>query len=156
MAGSGGITVTRAQPIDAGAVGKLFAMYRVFYGQDADERACVVFVGERLRLMDSVILVAKRPRTPSTRPDGFVQLLPKLSSTQMRRDWILNDLFVVPEARRQGVAKALMAEAETFARRTGAGKLSLKTQRTNDAARRLYEAQGWSLDDEFLTYAKRV
>ena len=47
----------------------------------------------------------------------------------MQRLWILNDLFVAPAARRNGIGGALMAAAESFARDEGARGLLLATQK---------------------------
>jgi ribosomal protein S18 acetylase RimI-like enzyme len=68
------------------------------------------------------------------------------------RTYLLNDLFVVPDARRAGVAVALMREAADFARAMGAGGMSLSTAHTNTAAQRLYESLGWKRDEQFREY----
>lgn len=51
-------------------------------------------------------------------------------------------LLVHPDARRRGIARALMARAETEARRAGKTLLTLDT-RAGDAAECLYRAMGW-------------
>ncbi|MCA9294556.1 MAG: GNAT family N-acetyltransferase [Phycisphaerales bacterium] len=150
------VAVTRAEPIDAGPVGEVFDLYRQFYGADPDVDASIHFIAERLRAKDAAIFVARIEGTPSSRADGFMQLFPKLSTARMRRDWILNDLYVRDDVRRKGVAKALMREAVAWAKRTGAGRLSLKTQVHNASARKLYERLGWRLEEEFVTYLRDV
>jgi ribosomal protein S18 acetylase RimI-like enzyme len=45
-----------------------------------------------------------------------------------------------------------MDRAREHALDTGAGGLSLATQRTNLAAQRLYESLGWQRDEEFFHY----
>lgn len=150
------VVVTRAEPIDAGAAGEVFDLYRQFYGQPTNLEASIYFIAERLRANDAAIFVARLEGTPSSRADGFMQLLPKFSTARMRRDWILNDLYVRDDVRRKGVAKALMREAEAWARRTGAGRLQLKTQVSNTPARALYERLGWRLDEDFVTYLRDV
>ena len=63
-------------------------------------------------------------------------------------------LAVAPEARRRGVATALLAAAEERARSRGVRKLSLRTFSTNPAAIRLYTRFGFQreglLRGEFL------
>ncbi len=66
--------------------------------------------------------------------------------------WILEDLFVDPNARRCGIGSALLRHTESFARRVGATRLSLATAHTNTQAQRLYEAHGYRLNDTFRTY----
>jgi GNAT superfamily N-acetyltransferase len=65
----------------------------------------------------------------------------------------LNDLFVVPDARRRGVGTRLLRRAREFARDAGAEYLTLETARDNPA-QKLYEADGWKLDTQFLHYER--
>jgi len=56
--------------------------------------------------------------------------------------WI-HDIFVRPEHRRQGVATALMAAAESFARSHGAKELRLGVIDRNETARTMYRELGF-------------
>ena len=148
-----GVSVRRAGIVDLGAIAPLFEAYCAFYEQDAAPEEAIAFVRDRLRVGDSVFFLAEvREPRGGNRGVGFVQLYPKWSSTTMRRDWILNDLFVEPGHRRRGVGRALMEEATAFCRRTGAANVSLKTQVGNEAAQALYESLGWVRDEEFHRY----
>lgn len=51
----------------------------------------------------------------------------------------LQDLFTAPEARGQGVARALIAAVREWARRQGCARLYWHTQATNHTARLLYD-----------------
>jgi ribosomal protein S18 acetylase RimI-like enzyme len=78
----------------------LFDAYRQFYGQTSDPEGARRFLSERLGRGESVIFaVMERGRAL-----GFTQLYPSFSSVSMKPIWILNDLFVVEDARRRGVA----------------------------------------------------
>ncbi len=68
------------------------------------------------------------------------------------RTYLLNDLFVAPAARKQGVARSLLAAAEDFARANGAASLSLSTAIDNLPAQELYAALGWKRDEDFCEY----
>lgn len=72
---------------------------------------------------DSVIFLADM-----NGPVGFTQLFPSFSSPSMKRLWLLNDLFVMPEARRSGVAKALLERARQHALEIQAKGLMLRTE----------------------------
>ena len=150
------LIISRARPVDVAAATELFGAYQDFYGVDADASRVRAFVTDRLRLNDTIFLIARYEDTPTHQGLGFAQMIPKLSSTAMRRNWVLNDLFVAPEHRRRGIAMALMEECLAFAKRTGATKMSLKTQAANAGARALYEREGWELDEEFVTYSVKV
>lgn len=134
---------------DLDALLPLFDAYRQFYGQASNPDAARAFLTERLRLHESVILVARDTHGAML---GFTQLYPLFSSVRMVRTWLLNDLFVVADARRQGVAKALLEAAATQARNQGAASLSLSTAHDNLAAQTLYESLGWRRDTQFRSY----
>lgn len=137
------LAISRAGPADLDALALLFDAYRGFYGQASDIAGARDWLRSRLRVGESVVLVAKRAGNAA----GFVQLYPMFSSVRMARTWILNDLFVDAAARRGGVARALLDAAAAFAREDGAAGLSLETGRDNAAARALYRAAGWHEDD---------
>ena len=136
------LSISRAGPADLDALALLFDAYRQFYGQATDVPRARDWLRSRLRVGESVVLVAKRGADAV----GFVQLYPMFSSVRTARTWILNDLFVDSAARRGGVARALLDAAAAFAREDGAAGISLETTRDNDAARALYRAAGWNED----------
>jgi ribosomal protein S18 acetylase RimI-like enzyme len=128
---------------------ELFDAYRVFYGRPGDVPAARRFLQERLSRGDSHILCAV---DAAGRAVGFTQLYPSFSSVSMGPIWVLNDLFVAPEARRSGAGRLLLAAAASHALETSALRLELQTQKTNLAAQSLYEREGWRRDDEFYHY----
>ena len=136
-------TIAAAQPADLDALAILFDAYRQFYGQPSDVAAARDWLRSRLRFGESKVLVARRGGDMV----GFAQLYPSFSSVRMARTWILNDLFVLPATRRQGVARALLDAAAGLARADGAAAISLETTRGNAAARAAYRASGWCEDD---------
>jgi ribosomal protein S18 acetylase RimI-like enzyme len=58
---------------------------------------------------------------------------------------VLWDIRVAPEARRQGVGRALFWQAASWAKEHGYGQLGLETQNVNLAACRFYARQGCQL-----------
>lgn len=143
------VATVRADLGHLDALAPLFDAYRVFYRKPSDPEAARAFLQDRLGADDSVILTAHLGDGALV---GFTQLYPLFSSVRMRRVWLLNDLYVAPEARRQGVAKALMEAARAFAASTGAVALQLATEHTNVSAQALYEALGYERDADFRTY----
>jgi ribosomal-protein-alanine N-acetyltransferase len=57
----------------------------------------------------------------------------------------INNLAVLPEKRRQGVASALLARVIAEGVRLGAGRATLEVRRSNEAALRLYERFGFAV-----------
>ena len=138
----------RAELDDLDALVPLFDAYRRFYGQASDLGGARAFLADRFKRGESVIFLA----VVDGAIVGFTQLYPSFSSVSMKRLWVLNDLFVTPDARKSGAGRALLERAERWAAETGAKGLTLSTQITNLGAQRLYEACGWTKDDEFLHY----
>ena len=140
--------VVQATPADVGDVAPLFDAYRQFYGKPPDVEAARRFLFARLSKAESVLFMARL----EAKVTGFVNLYAVFSSVNLTRQWILNDLFVVPEARKLGVARALMERARQLAEATQANGLALETAIDNHAAQELYESLGWKRDDEFYRY----
>ena len=128
----------------------LFDAYRLFYGKPTDNAGARAFLQERLHNGDSLILLALDEATP--RALGFTQLYPVFSSVRMQPLWILNDLFVNPDARGQGVGRRLMEAARLRAQEAGVVALALATEKNNTPAKALYEALGYELDTAFDYY----
>jgi GNAT superfamily N-acetyltransferase len=75
-------------------------------------------------------------------PEGSV-LLP-------RRFGLVDELVVMPEHRRAGVARALLAEVDAWARQRGIGALEVTVWAFNQAARELYVKEGFSIMRHYL------
>ena len=149
----GSFTIRRASTADATLVAPLFDAYRRFYGLASDLDLSQRYISERLERSESVVLLAAAPRGEAL---GFVQMYPTFSSLQAAQVFVLYDLYVAGEARRLGVARALMRAAVEEARAAGAVALTLQTARTNLAAQRLYDSLGWRRDEEFVEYGLTV
>jgi ribosomal protein S18 acetylase RimI-like enzyme len=139
----------RAGREDLDELAALFDAYRVFYDQPSQPERARAFVRERIEQGDSAIFVVEGE---GGELQGFTQLYPSLSSVSMARIYVLNDLFVAPEARRGGVARALMQAAHDFARQSGAVRVSLATATDNVSAQPLYESMGYRRDEAFFHY----
>ena len=134
--------IRRATLDDLDTIATLFDAYRQFYLQPADLQRAHGWLRERMQRDESVVLLAKRDGIGC----GFTQLYRMFSSVRTARVWILNDLYVSDDARRSGVARALLDAAEQFARDDGAAGIQLETSCDNAPARSLYRAAGWNED----------
>ncbi|MFC3650653.1 GNAT family N-acetyltransferase [Dyella humi] len=123
--------------------------YRQFYRQPPDQARAHTFIAERFAHHESLILLACDEQGLGL---GFTQLYPLFSSVRTARIYLLNDLFVAPDARRYGVAKALLIAAADHARALGAASLWLQTELDNAPAQALYESLGWKRDRDFCDY----
>ena len=123
----------------------LFDAYRVFYHKPTDIEGGRVFLKERIDKKESVIYLAV---TETDQVVGFTQLYPIFSSTNMKRIWLLNDLYVDPNFRGQGISKRLIEQSKILARSTHAFGVILETDKTNIIGNQLYPATDFELDIE--------
>jgi len=149
MTGSVPCAVRRAGLADLDRLLPLFGAYREFYRRTAEPARERSFLAERIPKGEAVVFLAESNGTAV----GFTLLYPLFSSLSLRPVWVLNDLYVRPDARRTGVGAALLRHARQFAHDTGAEYLTLETARDNPA-QRLYEAEGWKRDEAFLHYER--
>ncbi len=134
---------------DVSMVAILFDAYRVFYKQSSNLQAAFDFLEQRVDKNESTIFMA----TIQGEAVGFVQLYPIFSSVSLKPAWLLNDLYVAENARRQGVAEALLQQAKQFALETKAAFVLLQTSEDNYKAQSVYEKNGWiKLNDFFYEY----
>src|SRR6516164_182621 len=96
------LSVRRATIADLDVVVPLFDAYRRFYRAAADLEGARRFLLDRFSHNQSVIFLA----FDGDIPIGFTQIYPSFSSVSMARIFILNDLFVSPEARSRGAGAA--------------------------------------------------
>jgi len=141
--------IRKATLHDLDPLAHLFDGYRVFYKKESDLMACKAFLKERMTNEESEIFIALNEEEIIT---GFVQLYPSFSSTRMKRLWILNDLFVNPVYRGQGISKKLIEQAKALSLQSGSCGLLLDTAKTNTIGNKLYPAVGFVLDEAYNHY----
>ncbi|WP_342243925.1 GNAT family N-acetyltransferase [Pseudomonas sp. OTU5201] len=129
----------------------LFVKYREFYGELPFPESSRKFLEKRLSRKESVIYLAF-PDDDDTRLLGFCQLYPSFSSLSLKRVWILNDIYVAEDARRQLVADRLLQTAKKMARETNAVRMRVSTSVSNEVAHKVYESIGFHEDAEFKNY----
>ncbi|MDB5257286.1 MAG: family N-acetyltransferase [Chitinophagaceae bacterium] len=142
-------TIRKATLQDLEPLSLLFDGYRVFYEKESNLAEAKIFLRDRINNKESEIFVAVDATGTMT---GFTQLFPIFSSTRMKRFWLLNDLFVHPLYRGQGISKALLFEVQQFSRETDSCGLMLETAKTNAIGNSLYPAVGFILDAEHNYY----
>lgn len=140
--------VRRASMEDLEAVSLLFDRYRQFQGQAGNPTAAREFLRMRWDREQSVVFIAE----DGPRVVGFAQLYPSFSSVALKPVLVLNDLFVDVARRRRQVGRALLHAAEEFAWSSGAARITLSVARDNVPAQAVYEATGWTRDEQFFMY----
>ncbi|TDP01831.1 GNAT family N-acetyltransferase [Marinomonas balearica] len=138
--------VRNAEIQDLEQVVSLFHDYRAFNQCDNNPMEEVEFIKNRLENNDSTILLA----IDNGEVVGFTQLYPLFSSTAMKKLFLLNDLYVLPESRGKGAANSLIEKAKQMAIKENARGLFLETQASNKTAQSLYEKVGFVKNDNFF------
>ncbi len=147
------ITIKQIGLTEAHLVAGLFNQYRMFYNQFSDIGMAKAFIDERLQHNESIIFVAIDD--DSQQPVGFTQLYPKYSSVRLSKNWILNDLYVAEDYRKQGIGEKLIKTVMDFAKNNGSTFVQLETAVDNFNAQHLYESMGFikqDNDEEFFLY----
>ncbi len=137
----------QADPDEAEAVARLVVGFRDHMGKDwPSENAMLAGVERLMEDPDTVYLLA----TPDddSPPVGYAQLRFRHSLWTAAPDCWIEDVFVAPEARRRGVADALVVLALEVARERGARRAELDTSEDNEAARALYARHGFAGDSK--------
>jgi GNAT superfamily N-acetyltransferase len=117
----------------------LIAAYQGFYEvEDADRDRNRSFFRRFLAPSEVGLLLAAREEGGEIL--GYACLYWHFSSTKAAETVLMNDLFVVPEARGRGVGRALIEASADVARERGAAWLEWATAPDNHTAQRLYDS----------------
>jgi GNAT superfamily N-acetyltransferase len=146
------MTIRKAITSDLDQLVILFDQYRVFYKYTSDLAAERSFLSERISENESEIYVSEI----AGKLVGFAQLYPLFSSTRMKRLWLLNDLFVDPDFREQGISIRLIERAKLLATETNAIGLVLETAKSNVIGNSLYPKAGFVADVDHNYYSWEV
>lgn len=128
----------------------LFVNYREHFGQLPYPDSSRKFLEKRISRKESVIYLAMADDEEKIL--GFCQLYSSFSSLSLKRVWILNDIFVAEDARRQLVADRLIQQAKKLAKETNAVRLRVSTSIHNEVAQKVYESIGFREDSKFKNY----
>src|SRR3954451_23355458 len=135
------IAIRRATPGDAEAVARLLDDFqREFDEPSPGVDALSERYADLIRNRDMTVLLA------GDGPDGFAQIRyrPWVYSAGPQAHAYLEELYVVPSLRGQGIGRKLLETALETARNEGATHMELGTSEDDDAARALYESAGFT------------
>lgn len=141
--------IRKAEENDTSQIAYLLDAYRIFYKQNSDIESARVFLKNRFEKEDSVIFVALDQT--SLQLIGFVQLYPSFSTVSLKKQWILNDLFVDENFRNNGTAQKLITSALNHVQENSKGVM-LVTSKDNLIAQKLYKKLKWNTGDYDLYY----
>jgi GNAT superfamily N-acetyltransferase len=118
---------------------ELLDEYRQHYGANPAPAAVAEWIGDLVTSERMRLYVAG----PGNRVDGICTVATMPATLTLRTVWLIRDLYVDSDARRGGVARALLAHVAEAARAEGAHRLSLQTEAGNTGALELYAKAGF-------------
>jgi ribosomal protein S18 acetylase RimI-like enzyme len=139
---SGGVdlSVRRARSADAQTIGRLLHDFNTEY--DDYTPGASALAGRVRRLLDDGHISVLLGGGAQTLGLAVLRFRPSIWTESL--DCYLEELYVVPDRRGQGLGRALMEAAIELARLEGAAHMDLGTAETDVAARGLYESLGFS------------
>jgi ribosomal protein S18 acetylase RimI-like enzyme len=129
----------QARVEDAPFVARLLHDFNTEFGDPVPEVGLLAErVAEFIERDEAVFLLAGEG------PDGVAELRFRPSIMTGALDAYLEELYVAPAKRGQGLGRALLDEAMETARRRGAARMEIGTSEGDAAARALYESAGFT------------
>ena len=146
--------VVRAGISDLETLVPMFDAYRMFYKRDSDLDGARAYLQARLERGEATVFLAFEDSGTAL---GFALCYSTFSSVAMKPLVILNDLYVIPEARGQRIGEALIATTVKLAKDSGAVGVQLETAHSNLSGQKLYERLGFQREDlEYRVYFLKV
>jgi ribosomal protein S18 acetylase RimI-like enzyme len=133
------IHVRQATVEDAGAIARLLHEFNLEYSEPTPDVATLTATVRRL-LEDGEIVVM----LSGSGPDGLSLFRFRPALWAEGSETYLQELYVVPALRGQGIGRSLLKETVEFARAADATGIDLNTGETDTAARNLYESMGFT------------
>ena len=147
------LEVKKATLDDTHKISKLYEMYLKFYQVDLKNKNPEKFLTDRLKNNESIIYYVTNDANEYL---GFAQLYPLFCSLEMKKIWLLYDLYVSEDSRKKGVAQLLLNKANELAKETESSFVMLSTGIDNLKAQSLYEKNNYRRDNEFYTYIRHI
>jgi GNAT superfamily N-acetyltransferase len=122
---------------------QLYATDHIVYDEQSARRALEELIGDS-SLGQALLLVR------DGEPVGYMILTLGFSLEFGGRDAFIDELFVAPEHRGQGIGRQALSWAADACRALGARALHLEVDHGNSGAQRLYRAEGFVDHDRYL------
>ena len=132
---------------------RLWEAYNAFYGRVGPTALTAgVIAAAWARLLDPAEPVHGLIVRVDNAPAGLAHFIFHRNMLRHENTCYLQDLFVNPDFRRRGLARALIEAVSDRCAETGVHDMYWHTQRANTTARNLYDAV--AIDTDFLVYRR--
>jgi ribosomal protein S18 acetylase RimI-like enzyme len=129
----------------------LFDQYVVFYKNPSNIEKHKSYLKERIENNEATIFLAFDENNPE-KAIGFTLIYVTFSSLALNKILILNDLYVDPNVRKNGIGEKLILQAVVLAKELGSKLIRLRTAKSNTVAQGLYTKMGFVREDYLYSY----
>jgi ribosomal protein S18 acetylase RimI-like enzyme len=129
----------------------MFDSYLVFYKRPSNLSKQKSFLKERIESNEAIIYIAFDDKIKD-KAIGFSLIYSTFSSLLLSKMLILNDLYVDPSARKNGIGVQLINQTIELARELDASQIRLRTAKNNVIAQKLYLKTGFVRDKLSYTF----
>ena len=133
-------------------IADVFDQYRAHYGEEADTEGSSAWL--QRNISDGVL----RAFTADSNGEmiGLALTMTIPASVRLGHYWLIKDVFVVPQWRRVGIARALLSHIHSAAVSAGALRLVVQTEADNSNALRLYEGSGFDAIEGYRSFVRTL
>jgi ribosomal protein S18 acetylase RimI-like enzyme len=129
----------------------LFDKYLVFYKKPSNLEKQKSYLKERIENDEAIIFIAFDDKIKD-KAIGFTLIYPTFSSVLLSKILILNDLYVDPSIRKNGIGQKLILKSIELAKDLQVNLIRLRTAKNNVIAQELYHKMGFVRDEYQHTY----
>ncbi|MBC7387883.1 MAG: GNAT family N-acetyltransferase [Opitutaceae bacterium] len=144
--------IIRATSSDLPLILPLFDGYRQFYEEPSEIEAARIYLTERLDKNESVMFLVYENNKDEKNGIGFAQLYATFSSVTLKKFWVLHDLYVKDDYRKQGIAKTLINKCKELAHENAPLGIIIESRISNQSAQHLFDAVGFVKEGEHYFY----
>ncbi len=130
---------------------RLFDKYLVFYKKPSNLEKQKSYLKERIENDEALLFIAFDDEIKD-KAIGFALIYPTFSSVLLSKILILNDLYVDPSIRKNGIGQKLILKSVELAKDLQVNIIRLRTAKNNVIAQELYHKMGFVRDEYQHTY----
>ncbi len=143
--------IRKATLQDLDQLTNLFDQYVVFYKNPSNIEKHKAYLKDRIENNEATVFLAFVENNPE-KAIGFTLIYITFSSLALNKILILNDLYVDPNVRKNGVGKKLISQTVALAKELGSNLIRLRTSKSNTVAQGLYNKMGFVREDYLYSY----
>ncbi len=143
--------IRKATLQDLDQLTNLFDQYVVFYKNPSNIEKHKAYLKDRIENNEATVFLAFVENNPE-KAIGFTLIYITFSSLALNKILILNDLYVDPNVRKNGVGEKLISQTVALAKELGSNLIRLRTSKSNTVAQGLYNKMGFVREDYLYSY----